>query len=146
MKKYLLPILFLAALPVFALDMGGIKVNVPSSGSQNTSSTSPSETSNRPGQTAVRNSLTPQEQVIKDIKTWIKSKYEMDYRWVMTGNRQGLQSLIAAKYGQPKTVPNGVAWVVRPSGDTSGQCAKFSLTVFESSRIGYYVIVNETCH
>jgi len=124
----------------FAFDIGGLKVNTPKS---NTGSQAPSSNSGQ----VIHNSLTPQQQVVKDIKELIKSQYQIDYRWIMTGDKEALKQLIAGKFGQPKPVTNGVGWIIRPAGDSSGQCAEFDLNLVnkDSNRIAYREIVNADC-
>jgi len=123
--------------PVWALNLGKIKVPGTTS---NTGSTSSSG-----GQTIV-NKATPQQQIVNDILALIKSKWATEAGWVMTGDIKALEALIANKYGAGKPSTNkGYEWTLKPNGDTSGYCAFFKISTPEETRTQYHYIVNETC-
>ncbi len=124
------------ASPVWALNLGKLKV-------PGTSTSTPSTSSG--GQTIVNNA-TPQQQIVNDIKALIKTQYSIEGDWVMTGDIKALESLIASKYGAGKPATNkGFEWTLKPNGDTSGLCAYFKIGTPEDTRTQYRYIVNETC-
>lgn len=138
MKKIM--ILTLASLvlasPVWALDLGKLKVP----------GTNTSSSSNSSGGQTIVNKATPQQQIVNDILALIKTKWPLEAGWVMTGDIKSLESLIAGKYGAGKPSTNkGYEWTLKPNGDTSGYCAFFKISTPEDTRTQYRYIVNETC-
>lgn len=138
MKKYMLltAVVLLFTNSVLALNLG--KLKVPGTSSNTTTNSANTQT--------ITNSATPQQQIINDILAMLRAKWALEAGWVMTGDIQAIENLIASKYGASKPSTNkGYEWTLKPNGDTSGYCAFFKISTPEASRVQYHSIVNETC-
>ena len=129
MKKIIFTFLLVLPFSVFALNIGGIKINAPSTTS--TTTTTNTNTSAPSGMVKVGgNGLAPVEQLHNEVVSLFKSKFQyVEYGRVRGGseNYQAALGLLTDRFGQPYRDGQAAKWFMKSSKEEAN-CLSLDVT------------------